>query len=322
VQALLTERIGQMVKDPEIKKKLVDKVAAIRFSGQDCQSSQSQNAIASVLTSNAFYNPLSNTFKYCSGFNNTSTSAFTIAFVIAHELSHSIDPCGITEGPSDYSFQYKPNLNRAQAESSFPVGNAISCLRNPDSVAAMANPYVMPKFSAPGFGINVSYPAPGSGSSYQYYYGNYGNYGNMTSTPVDPSTMPFNSFCDRDQITESFADWMAMEILPDYIEKNHSGLSVTQKRLGYSNVYRIMCEAVERTVFDNHPTTELRANAIALVQPKVRQQMGCKNPPQKYRYCPPEGRAESPGLAVPSNTYDNTQPRMGYPMPGNSRSAK
>jgi hypothetical protein len=300
IQKLLMDRLDEMVANSDLRKRLKEKVGAIKFSGQDCGDSSGQNAIAEVLTSNAFYSPLSNTFKYCAGFNNMSTSAFTISFIIAHELTHSIDPCGITIGPSDYAFQYKGNLTRGQAEKSFPIGQVISCLRNADSIGATSKGLSSSSTGSP----SGSYP-----SNYATYNSNYGVYGNYGSTSLNPSDQPFTNFCDNDQITESFADWMAMEIVPDYIEKNYGNLSLTQKRLGYSNIYRTLCQADDRVYSGTHPTTELRANAIGLVHPKVRQQMGCKNPPTQYKYCPPTGREKA---ATPKSTYG--YPYM--PVPG------
>lgn len=291
VRDILVLRVGNQVIDPQLRKNLTAKLKAIRFAGQDCSSDgNGGRTIAAVLEANAAYNPLTNSFKYCLGLNNSSTSEFTLAYIISHELSHSVDPCGITMGPSDFAFNYSSKITRAQAENQFPIGKAISCLRSEDSVRAMTAEEALAAAAASPT-HNGSYPGYGNygGVTYPMYYG--------ASAQASPA---FTSFCNQDQITESFADWMAMEIMPDYIEQNHPELSVTQLRLGYSNMFRPLCQSSTTSGFNVHPETDLRANAIALVQPKIRKQMECASPPQ-HIYCPPEGLpvSEGGGMVAP-----------------------
>lgn len=317
VRTLLISQISRLVADPEIQKKLIDKVRAITFKGQDCSGdSIEKKTIASVLVANAFYNPGNNSFKYCAGFNASSTSEFTMAFVIAHELAHSIDPCGITTGPSDFSFAYRANISVVQAHDQYPVGNILNCLRQKNSVAAIA------ALSNLGYGVgsygttNAQFGVDPRGMSMSDTTNPYAAYGAQRPNN-GPSQPPFKSFCDKDQITEAFSDWMAMEITPEYIEKNHPTLTTQQLRLGYSNMFRPLCSAYEQQGYDDHPPTELRTNAIALVQPKIRAQMGCSASPANYIYCPPEGPPKLEGRGGFGDMPDSpTSPTTTTPAKG------
>lgn len=271
VRELLLAKVSSLVSDPVVRKKLTDKISAIRFKGQDCSSGEkSKDSVASVLLANASYNPLSNSFRYCKGLTADNSSEFAIASVVAHELSHSIDPCGITLGPSDFNFQYKPHISKQEAEAQFPIGKVITCLRGANSVGASVD-QKQGEDAQQQADANIS-----SGAAPRAY-------------DISPQ---FTSFCEKDQIGESFADWMAAEITPEYIEnfeKVHRKLTVAQMRMGYSNAYRFMCRDDESTKFDVHPKAERRANAIGLVQPRIRAQMGCTGNPKQFVYCPPEG---------------------------------
>ena len=274
IRELLANKVSSLVADPALRKKLTDKILAIKFKGQDCSKySPNKESISAVLVSNALYEPLNNSFRYCLGFNSSGTSEFSLAFIIAHELSHSIDPCGLTVGPSDFTFQYSANTTRQRAEKQFPIGGAIACLRSRASVNAQrmgADP-TGPGSAASSFQQpNYASPSP---IGYQYQY----------------PQQPFSSFCDRDQITESFADWMALELTPAYIQKNHPNLTLDQRRVGYSNMFRPLCKEQTTNGFDEHPETSLRANALALVQPQIRKQMECARPAPTYTYCSAEG---------------------------------
>jgi len=287
IKEMLAKRVSELVVNPEVRKKLVAKILAIKFKGQDCSTDVTeQKTISAVLLANAFYNPLQNSFRYCSGINVSSTSAFTQAFVIAHEIAHSVDPCNVAVGPSDFSFNYPPNLSAKEAERKFPIGNFLSCLRKKNSVGAVAS-VIRPPFSA---------DSGGSG------YGTMG-YEYPKAPSSEPTGPKFDSFCANDQIGESFCDWLAMEVVPEYIAKKFPQLTQTQRRLGYSNMFRLMCGNDAPFGFDVHPAIEDRVNGLALVQPQIRRQMGCSESPSNRIYCPAEGLVEEgvPDGPQPSN---------------------
>lgn len=261
IKELLIAKIQKMVTDEKTKKNLIDKVAAVKFAGMDCSDKAGQT-ISAIFHPNAFKSTVTNDFKFCSGMSFISNSEFLAAFIVAHELSHTIDPCNVELGPNDYTFKYKPDSSRESAEAQFPVPGVLKCLRSDKSVEAK----VAKDPATQGF---LGWPLnPQS----QRATGGYG----LASPPIEK----FESFCEKDQITEAFADWMAAEILPEYINKNFPDLTEQQKRFGYSNVFRGRCDSKDKlnfggTKFDVHPGYERRTNYIVLTQPKIREQMGC-----------------------------------------------
>ena len=119
------------------------------------------------------------------------------------------------------------------------------------------------------------------------------------------------TFCEEDQIGESFCDWMAAEVLPVYMAENHK-LTTDQYRNGYANVFRLVGDIqpdkpsnIKNRVKDVHPAKADRINKILLTNPKVRGQMGC--PPQHpdYIYCDSEKSIE-----------DIAKPQYGTPVDG------
>lgn len=116
---------------------------------------------------------------------------------------------------------------------------------------------------------------------------------------IDTSGLPYSPFCGDDQIGESFSDWVASEILPEYINANFPELTRNELRIGYSNVRRGMSACADYlsppthfvepslgSFVDAHPADRWRVNRILLVHPKIREQMGCPaEPPKDSAYC-------------------------------------
>jgi hypothetical protein len=100
----------------------------------------------------------------------------------------------------------------------------------------------------------------------------------------------------RDQISEGASDWFANEILPEYMEQFHK-LTPAQYRDGYANVHGFICRDDSALMNDNHSSDGVRANAITMVHPKARLQMGCRKPAGDYRYCAEGGSAAVPAGA-------------------------
>lgn len=286
VKALIIERLQQLSISDEQKNFMINKIKAIQFAGSNCTKRGDDGmSVAPLLTPNAFYDPNRNIFKYCSGELLQSTSEFQIARTIGHELSHSIDPCGIAYGPADMGFHYKNSDDIKKMEDEFPLHNVISCLRSSSSVEAKI-------FHTGG----TSMPSGGV-------------MGTPGAMPTQPKAKP--SFCENDQIGESFADWMGAEILPQYIEKNYK-LSPEQYREGYVNSFKLLCLVIgnetSHVTDDEHPDLEKRINNIVLVNPKIRAQMGCPIKHSTNIYCNSEqpfndslGQA-APGASPINNT--------------------
>lgn len=295
IKSLIIERLNKANIPDEQKQFMVNKIKSIQFAGSNCTelnnsalgNNGGSQVIASLLTPNAFYSSARNTFKFCSGFLLQSTSEFQIAMTIGHELSHSIDPCQIAFGPSDMGFKYKSSDDLKKMEQEYPFKNVITCLRDTKSVEAKN---LTAQKSQMGGNTGGVYPVPGR-STYPTYPAP-GGYGlPAVQIPQKPT------FCNDDQVTESFADWMGTEVLPAYIAKNYK-LTPEQAREGYANTDRVNCWAYPDTSDnfngDVHPAIGKRINKILLVNPAVRTQMGC---PEKH----------------PDNVYCNAERAIGAP---------
>jgi hypothetical protein len=125
---------------------------------------------------------------------------------------------------------------------------------------------------------------------------------NPDKHPHDHSVLP------REQIGESFSDWMGMEVTTSYIERNFK-LTEDQHRKGYSNIWRSSCYILPKDQMENgeHPPTSARIDKMILVHPKAREHMKC--PPQhpEHIYCDPQNSLPvssgqpGGGLIPPSN---------------------
>jgi hypothetical protein len=272
IRALMIQRIDQLVPDPTMRSRIIAKLRGARFEGTDCSSRDGDASLPDALIPNAYYQPNTNTFRYCQGLGLTNSSEFHLAFIVAHELAHSIDPCNLQIGPRDYSFRYR-SQEREQAEEEFPIPGLIQCLRSSDSVEATLAP---PRQNDPQQGPQKARARAGR---------NHAGHDHGATKGAPGQAQPF---CSDDQIGEAFCDWMAMELLPDYMQKNHPNLTPAQMRNGYSNVWRGSCD----TISENHPlyggvhpNQDRRVDRIIAVHPRAREQMGCQTGPGPGRYC-------------------------------------
>ncbi len=200
-------------------------------------------------------------------------------------------------------FKYSDPSDLQKMEQEYPVKNVIQCLRDPRSIGArnfslqnqgnclgctangmtgMLPPAIEP--TAAGFGMGGS------------------NFGAMP--PAEAAAKA--NFCEDDQIGESFSDWLAAEVLPTYMERNHK-LTTDQYRNGYANAKRLFC-GIEREGQAGravHPPVEGRINKIILANPKIRAQMGCPATHTGAIYCDSEktiGTATGPAKMSPAVT--------------------
>jgi hypothetical protein len=313
VQNLLAKLLQQWVpgKQGEL---LAEKVKSITLEGVDCGESRDgepSNSFHSLLVPNAFFLPAANTFRFCNGFLLQNKSLFSMVNTIAHELAHSIDPCNIAYGPSSYAFKYKhlgkSSADLEAAEDEYPLGGLIKCLRGSDSLTALRYAPPLPgnggktgpalPGSSPGPGPGGSFPggpfpgtypggSPPKGDTTRGWMSGVGDYGPRR---YDPRT-DTSPFCENDQIAEAVADWASAQVLPEFIESKYKDITPDQARLGYSNVFRGMCDYRFPDGipggFDYHSPMKVRINKGLLTTPKVRKQMGC--PPElaeHTKYC-------------------------------------
>lgn len=317
IKDLIVARLEKMEIPDKQKKFMISKVNAIEFEGTNCNEGPNGATVASLYTPNAFYNPKSNTFKYCSGYLMQSNSEFSMAAVIAHELGHSIDPCNIAEGPKDFGFKYSSD-DISKMEKEYPIKGLISCLRDKRSAGArnfMVAPLI--KSMAPYGSMGKDRSGEDEEELLKFTPSHRGNHrhggeGGMARSAGGSGggERPKANFCKDDQIGESFSDWLSAEVTPDYIASNHK-LSAKQMQLGYSNTRRGVCRQTpdDESNTDEHPSDTIRYNKIMLANPKVREQMGCPKDNPDARYCKGDG---SDGAGADSDS--EVREEKGVPM--------
>lgn len=316
IKELIVARLKQLSIPDEQRNLMINKLSSISFEGTTCEElgggrrgRSNGEVVSSLLVPNAFYDPQRNIFKLCSGYLLQSTSEFQIATTIAHELSHSIDPCNVAQGPADMGFKYSTDQDLKKMESEYPIRNVIQCLRDKRSIGARSSETGDEDLGSGGmmgmYGTGANgFPEPSS-------YEKRTTVRRMSPASREPKKA---SFCDGDQIGESFSDWMAVEVLPTYMEKNYK-LTTEQYRNGYANARRLICsvqpEGMGNFGGEPHPPIENRINKIILVNPKVRAQMGC---PQKHPtnvYCDSEKPLDSPSEPQRPALPEQAEPARG-----------
>ena len=298
IKELIIARLKQLSIPDDQRNLMISKVSSISFEGTTCEElggrggrgRSNGEVVSSLLVPNAFYDPARNIFKLCSGYLLQSTSEFQIATTIAHELSHSIDPCNVAQGPADMGFKYSTQQDLKKMENEFPIKNVIQCLRDKRSIGARNFGSGNDEGDSNSGGMMGMPYSNGNPVPNGYGMGSFNGGGKPTSREPKKA-----SFCDGDQIGESFSDWMAVEVLPTYMEQNHK-LTTEQYRNGYANARRLICSVQPdgSESFGEHPPIENRINKIILVNPKVRAQMGCPLKHPENVYCDSEKPLDSP----------------------------
>ena len=251
VKALLIKKINAVVADPVKRKMMADKISVIEFKGVRCNEAipAGDSRTSELLTLGGYYHSETSppSFTLCNGSLINNTSEFSIVDTIAHELTHSVDPCNVAKASRNNSIYSKPNELKT-SEDEYPIPGLISCLRS-----------------------EISIRAERTGSAAEQ----------------NPSE---NIFCENDQIGEAVADWMAGEVVPEYIEKHHPALSTEQKQIGYANILRYGAseeyEKYRASSFDRHSSIRDRLNKIFAVNPRARKQMGCPTTVNTAVHCP------------------------------------
>jgi hypothetical protein len=258
VKAAMIKNISNQLNEPE-KTQFIARVSAIEFDSQLCVS---ENYPAEIfLTASASYEPKPHTFAACPRILLSAMNDAQLSFMIGHEMSHSIDPCRIAQTVGDSSkkkfpslIRYPPTKDRAWLDtSSNPYGAQIKCLRQAGSAGAIKSPLTKDEVEL------------------------------FKQTGKDALN---SQLCYKDQINESFADWMGIEAMTEVLKDSLKGLSTSQLLAQFASVYSTKCHDVEPG-FDPHPLVERRANGILGVHPEVRKMLKCPSGDSKNVYCAP-----------------------------------
>ena len=278
------------IHDPDTLEKLKAKVNGIKWSNLRCHEEKSRGeSIYEAFAPHAYYNSENNLINMCDGLLLGSTSEFPAVMAIAHELAHSIDPCNIEKGSTLTKVSFKRGVSYEEAERSYILPDLIGCLRSENSIKAEVRALT----NAPRGSYNSEFKS-------QLKDVNHKNW-----IPVDLSSsegptqvvkeIPFNGFCSDDQIGESVSDWFGVETLAHYADTHFKHLTPTQKRYGFANAVKPLCfrrpgikefkDLIYPPQWDEHSEVKKRIDAILSSNPKIRKQMECQEPNQKYIYC-------------------------------------
>ncbi len=330
---LISAKMAKNIQDPQLRKNLQDKLSALEFKGVDCTQGVNDN-LADVFVPNAFYHMVGQNIRYCAGMNDLNTSEFSLAHVMAHEIAHSIDPCNIALGPTDYAFKYKKIPDQRASKDNVmpynPYGGSntyptISQLGPPGQMGQpssqtqtvidpnqLQNPYntlMACLRSSASIAAQPEKKQSKEDASQSNTDGRYHNRSNKTNaSKKSKSLIEETPFCDDDQIGEAVADWYAFEILPEFIQKRYPNLTKEQYKIGYSNVFRSAdCKDDVRKegVHASHPTTRDRIDKLLMSQPIIRKQIGC-NEASEYHHCNNDNPMATQGDKMMNFKYQNT----------------
>lgn len=269
VKEALIRKIESTNLSSEHKRIITSRLRQVNNLGSDCGATFGMN---DYYLPKAFYNQQTNNFLLCRNLLNQTNSEFALTTVIAHEMSHAIDPCILRYSNPEIFGEFVTN-DFYRSETEFPYSNLTSCLRSSSSIRAV--------------NLEVSQAPPNSG-------------------PVR------TSFCHNDQIGEASSDWFASEVLVDVISQNYPNLTQDQWRNGMRNTFRLKCDQSQVDHvdgFEPHAPVEARFNAIILANQSVRKKIGCTKVSYNKVQCSidtPKGAASTSGPVSTGNSNSST----------------
>ena len=270
----------RIIQNEKVRKRMQDRIERIKFGGS-CLPKGS-DTVKPLFIKSAFYNPRTETFTYCRGMvDGRRISEYQLVRTISHELAHSIEPCLIQfdfrSNSDDPIINYEGSDN---PERIYPF-SIIECLRSEDSIQAFRPNY----------------------RPYPHYF--YSMYYDTQNTPYNPHPHPHPPsrpsrppppFChDKDQINESFCDWLASEILSRHMNSNLklSGNDKNQHINGVASIFRPFCNPQDGLGTSRlgqdigpHSMSIDRLERIILAHPGIRRKLCGKNVKSEVKYCP------------------------------------
>jgi hypothetical protein len=114
-------------------------VERVRYGGDLCGSFSlfGDPGVSAIAPIGAYFEPdaQGGNVKLCRGLLDATTSRFALANAIAHEITHSIDPCTISEKDPTAPKKF---ASRKQMDEWGPWADAVLCLRGRKSVGALS----------------------------------------------------------------------------------------------------------------------------------------------------------------------------------------
>lgn len=96
----------------------------------------------------------------------------------------------------------------------------------------------------------------------------------MTGWLPDSARNVTRQCMNRDEAGETLADWIATQVTAEYVERFGANLTAEQRRNGYRNAARVLCNP---PADETHPAGPRRINRVLAAHPDVRRQMGCSS---------------------------------------------
>jgi hypothetical protein len=246
----LLKKIATFPLVPSLRQKVLARVRRIRL---DTSYQCDAGIVPMLFVATSAYNANTNSIHVCEGLLGKNFSEFKLAQAIAHEMTHSFDPCNIAD-VLPAVIRYSSTSDLAVRDSEYLWPEVLQCLRSQSSIGARAWP---------------SDPVVSSSDD--------------DSNHAKSDEPPYYDYCDKDQVIEVFADWMSAELFTTYISRHYPHLTRQQWYEGYSNIFRFNCyEKFEEQ--DRHPAIAQRISRILVANPEVRQKLGCAAP-TGLNYC-------------------------------------
>jgi hypothetical protein len=229
-------------------------------------------------------------------------SEMALVQTLAHEMSHSIDPCNVQRPVGQGSraqpaiVQLPPDSLRTEIEATarLPFSDIQRCLVDPRSMGVPDGERRVQRSRERWL------PPPGTTVSEAY---------EAWRPPL----------CLYTRHLESFADFMAAEVVASSLEQRWQGLNAAQVRRGLANIGNGFCDGDHPTrrqeaMIGNHPSQHDRMQRILLAHPTIARRAGCD------RGQGPERRqARVPTAGSPNRQGSETPPYCGARSPDESR---
>ena len=255
VGALLPE----LISDPATLKIAEEKLKPVDFGGFGCNE-RGYSKIHDFCAGDSHLDPKTKKVHLCYGLAAANTSKYAMAEVLAHEIAHSFDGCNL-------------NLKDATSGTVSNSGGVVGTIQG--MLGGWTKKVKSADDASPYRAAIECLRDPKS-------------IGAVNKAQKFDPTGKFPIHCS-DQISESFADLVAVETVVRLSEKGFFGKnqSAEDQAKGMKNAMRHLCTSrrfdAEKEV---HPHFNDRIGKILLAHPKVRKTLGCAPlDPKKMRYC-------------------------------------
>ena len=271
----------------ENKKVLINRIQKTRLAvspedldnpeNKDCFSPTPKAVNTAIFNSTSSDPKEENTVYFCIGAmaNLKNMNPYSIMHVISHELSHSIDPCTL-----EVVFSSEP---RPEAYKSF-YNETVQCLRGGTGDNACKNAIVTCN-SPEGIKKYCQQNYPNDQEGCEDYLKNTAP--SCRAGEVDPSHDRNNSADydkvgePKDQIGESFSDFMAAEVVGRMLADERSSINKLDALISISSeLSRLHGNCIEANTPDEHPPGFIRMNRVNMSNKTFRDALGCGNPPK------------------------------------------